>query len=402
MSGRPLSTLSLPAPTLSALASAGYETVQDLANATPEQLSKGLIFTCLAQFSRKLSYSVFSATARPQGSRMLPMTQSAAAMMGTTKQYSTGCPPLDRLLGGGLKRGFILEINGPPGSGKEQIAANAIKGFVESNEQVLFVDMQNMIPPATIKRILMSSPTAASDGMDLVRYLTLHTTTEFVIFMRNLTAYLEANPSTALLVLNSLSFPFQAAGKGRFAIIDRLKQTLARACTSMGLTVIITSQLDTIPLEGDGSPGSAPQGSKMIMRPSFDENYGRHAPAIFTNTRANSGPAGARRAIPKDPGCDLVEPQCASLAHRRPSSIIPNPSFPIRTAFPARKLWLNLKKTLRTIENTSSHLPSLAHARSIWQTRTFLGYDPIWSYYYVDLPVRLSDRHQSRLEDLLA
>ncbi|KAI0659702.1 P-loop containing nucleoside triphosphate hydrolase protein [Cubamyces menziesii] len=263
MSGRPLSTLSLPAPTLSALASAGYETVQDLANATPEQLSKDLNIPLPA------SQAVFSATARPQGSRMLPMTQSAAAMMGTTKQYSTGCPPLDRLLGGGLKRGFILEINGPPGSGKEQIAANAIKGFVESNEQVLFVDMQNMIPPATIKRILMSSPTAASDGMDLVRYLTLHTTTEFVIFMRNLTAYLEANPSTALLVLNSLSFPFQAAGKGRFAIIDRLKQTLARACTSMGLTVIITSQLDTIPLEGDGSPGSAPQGSKMIMRPSF-------------------------------------------------------------------------------------------------------------------------------------
>ena len=76
---------------------------------------------------------------------MLPMTQSAAAMMGTTKQYSTGCPPLDRLLGGGLKRGFILEINGPPGSGKERIAANAIKGFVESKEQVLFVGMWNSL-----------------------------------------------------------------------------------------------------------------------------------------------------------------------------------------------------------------------------------------------------------------
>ncbi|KAH9899185.1 P-loop containing nucleoside triphosphate hydrolase protein [Cubamyces lactineus] len=269
MSDRPLSTLSLPAPTLSALAGAGYETVQDLSNSTPEQLSKDLNIPLPA------SQAVFSATARPQGSRMLPMTQSAAAMMGTTKQHSTGCPPLDRLLGGGLKRGFILEINGPPGSGKEQIAANAIKGYVEKKEQVLFVDMQNMISPATIKRILMSSPTAASDGMDLVRYLTLHTTTEFVIFMRNLTAYLEANPSTALLVLNSLSFPFQAPTltlQVRNAILEKLKHTLARACTSMGLTVIITSQLDTKMLEGNGQSGSAPPGSKAIMKPSF-ENY---------------------------------------------------------------------------------------------------------------------------------
>ncbi|KAI9065239.1 P-loop containing nucleoside triphosphate hydrolase protein [Trametes sanguinea] len=265
MSDRPLSTLSsLAPPVLSALAGAGYETVQDiLSNSTPEQLSKDLNIPLPA------SQAVFSAAAGPS-QRSLPMTQSAAAMMGTTaKHYSTACPPLDRLLGGGLKRGFILEINGPPGSGKEQMAATAVKTFVQSDQQVLFVDMQNMVPPATIKRILMNSPTADPDGMDLVRYLSFHTTAEFVAFVRSLPAYLEANPSTALLVLNSLAFPFQPHAIKRFAILDKLKQVLARACASMGLTVIITSQLTTKMLEGNGQPGSAPPGSKSVMIPSF-------------------------------------------------------------------------------------------------------------------------------------
>ncbi|KAI0370573.1 P-loop containing nucleoside triphosphate hydrolase protein [Pilatotrama ljubarskyi] len=263
MSERLLSTLSLPSPTLSALAEAGYETVNDLSNTTPEQLSDDLNIPLPA------SQAVFSAS-RP--SATLPMTQSAAAMLGTTEQYSTDCPPLDRLLGGGLKRGFILEINGPPGSGKEQIAANAVKSFVKYNQEVLFVDMQNMVPPATIKRILTNNPTADTEGMDLVRYQTLHTIAEFVVFLRNLTAYLEANPATALLVLNSLPFPFQSLVdyKERNAILDRLKQTLALACASMGLSVIITSQLHTRMLEGNGQPGSAPPGSKSIMIPSFD------------------------------------------------------------------------------------------------------------------------------------
>ncbi|KAI0828687.1 hypothetical protein BC628DRAFT_1363926 [Trametes gibbosa] len=265
MSDRLISTLSsLPAPTLNALAGAGYETIRDLSTATPEQLSRDL------NLSLPASQAVFAAT-RPSAS--FPMTQSAAAMMGSTqKPFSTACAPLDRLLDGGLKRGYILEINGPPGSGKEQIAVNAVRGFVARKQEVLFVDMQNMASPATIKRTLMNSnPTVDGGGAALVRHLALHSAAEFVIFLRNLTAYLDERPATGLLVLNSLAFPFQCefSPKDRNAILERLRQTLARACASMGLSVIITSQLVTKPVEGNGQPGSAPQGSKMIMSPAF-------------------------------------------------------------------------------------------------------------------------------------
>ncbi|KAI0631251.1 P-loop containing nucleoside triphosphate hydrolase protein [Trametes polyzona] len=266
MSDRLLSTLSLPAPTLSALAGAGYETIRDLSMSTPEELSKD------ANIPLPASQAVFSATRPPTN---LPMTQSAAAMIGPAKRYSTTCAPLDRLLDGGLRRGFILELNGPPGSGKEHIAANVVKSFVDCKQGVLFVDMQNMVPPATIKRILMKGPAADAGGMALVRYLTLHSTTEFVVFVRNLAAYLDTSPPTALLVLNSLAFPFQAnmAPKEKNAILERLRQALSRACASMGLAVIITSQLVTKMLEGDGQPGSAPPGSKAIMMPSFATNH---------------------------------------------------------------------------------------------------------------------------------
>ena len=97
------------------------------------------------------SQAVFSAARSAPAT--LPMTQSVAAMMGAMNNqrlYSTSCAPLDDLLGGGLKRGSVLEISGPAGCGKEQVAADAIKAFVARGQAVLFIgaksDPPNAIP----------------------------------------------------------------------------------------------------------------------------------------------------------------------------------------------------------------------------------------------------------------
>ncbi|TFK93374.1 P-loop containing nucleoside triphosphate hydrolase protein [Polyporus arcularius HHB13444] len=279
MSGRQLSTLSLPLSTLSALASAGYDTVRDLSSSTPEQLSKDL------NLSLPASQAVFSAT---RASAALPLTQSAAAMMGATKRYPTACAPLDRLLGGGLRRGSVLELMGPAGCGKEQLAAHAVKPFVESNQEVLFVDMQNMAPPATIKRILAAGRTAQADGLDLVHYQTLHTATEFVVFLRNLCDYLKAHSNIALLVLNSLDFIVQSLVdyKDRSGLMDILKETLARACQDTNLIVIITSHLHSKQVSGTESP------SKWIMIPAYHDNQlpkGRTYRVLIVPRRKSSG-----------------------------------------------------------------------------------------------------------------
>jgi RAD51-like protein 2 len=97
-------------------------------------------------------------------------------MLTSTSKVATGCAPVDRLLNGGLSRGHILEISGPPGSAKEQLAINFVRSFVEVGDEVLFVgmrrflfsrhvagrpftpDSQNMTSPATLNKALSGEP----------------------------------------------------------------------------------------------------------------------------------------------------------------------------------------------------------------------------------------------------
>lgn len=64
-------------------------------------------------------------------------TVSAANLLKDRKRYSTGSPDIDSLLQGGLARGSILQLSGPPGSGKEQLLSNLIISAVRSGDEVL-------------------------------------------------------------------------------------------------------------------------------------------------------------------------------------------------------------------------------------------------------------------------
>lgn len=67
------------------------------------------------------------------------MTQSAAAMMQGSQKISTRCPALDKVLDGGLSRGHVLEISGPPGCPKEKLAIGIVASFAEAGEEIIFV-----------------------------------------------------------------------------------------------------------------------------------------------------------------------------------------------------------------------------------------------------------------------
>ncbi|KAI0934991.1 hypothetical protein AcV7_003910 [Taiwanofungus camphoratus] len=268
MSTRPLSTLPLAQTILSTLARGGYETEQDLSTLTPETLSKDL------NIPLSSSQAVFSSI---QTRNAAPMTQSVASIVGATRKYSSQCAPLDRLLGGGLKCGHIIELSGPPGCAKEMLATAIVQSFVESKEEVLFVDMQNMVSPAILNKALRKSPTVPSEYQKLVRYLSLQTLPDLIIFLRNLPSYLELHPKIALLVLSSLSFPFQSLGgpntSNRYVILEGVKQTLTKACSSRNLTVVITSQLANKLLNPDGSAATFDTGSRAVMMPQLGNAY---------------------------------------------------------------------------------------------------------------------------------
>lgn len=149
MSKRHVSDLSLPSNIKSALLRARYETEDDIRSTSEEVLAKGKllgdynIFMNLINTWAELHISptstqnIFTATQRQ---RAPPLTQSVATLIGgPSARYSASCYPVDKLLGGGLKRGCALEISGPPGTFKESLAVNLAVSFVKSNEEVVFI-----------------------------------------------------------------------------------------------------------------------------------------------------------------------------------------------------------------------------------------------------------------------
>lgn len=91
---------------------------------------------------------LFARIQRPQGSiSNPPMTLPASNMVQSEVRISTKCPPLDTLLDGGLSRGHILELSGPPGCPKERIAVNVLKSFVEIEHEAIFLG-EDVLDPA--------------------------------------------------------------------------------------------------------------------------------------------------------------------------------------------------------------------------------------------------------------
>ncbi|EIN08571.1 hypothetical protein PUNSTDRAFT_144104, partial [Punctularia strigosozonata HHB-11173 SS5] len=291
MADRMLS-LNIPTTTLAKLLKAGYESANDLQGATPEGLAKDLRISVeesthiLARANRAReppASTPASATPGPSIAFSLPLTQSVAELTATANtqgdlKYSTGCPPVDRLLGGGLVRGGVVEVSGPPGSMKEHVSMGAMKGFVERGDGVIIVDTQNMLSPSTVMTSLIDAHIPA-ESRSLVRYTRMHTLMDLLIFMSNLSTEITEHPEVGLLVLNSLSFPFASPAytslppSSKNSICDRIKQTLSKICATRKLTVLITTQMATKLINADGSAGTFDTGTRAIMFPALNSAY---------------------------------------------------------------------------------------------------------------------------------
>ncbi|KAJ7269634.1 P-loop containing nucleoside triphosphate hydrolase protein [Mycena rebaudengoi] len=269
IAARPLSSLAIPASTLSALMRAGYETVQDLDSSNVEQLSSDLSIPLAS------SQAIFSQrhTQRQTQLRTAPLTQPASVSTSSAPPIVTGCLPLDALLGGGLPRRRILEISGPPGTPKAAIVLGIVNSFLRdtADEQVLFMDTQNMTTASELRRALPKNSLAR------VSHHVLHTLPELIAFMQHLPSMLAATPKLALVVLSSLHFPLQPTSKklppqAKTVILDNIKKVLARLA-SRGVTIVVTSQMATKLLGADGSPANFDTGARAVMVPQLGPSY---------------------------------------------------------------------------------------------------------------------------------
>ena len=62
------------------------------------------------------------------------------------------CPPIDNLLDGGLKRGHVFELVGPPGTPKTAVVLGIIKDFIENKEDVLIIGIYFHFPRSVLAR----------------------------------------------------------------------------------------------------------------------------------------------------------------------------------------------------------------------------------------------------------
>ncbi|KAF9025015.1 hypothetical protein BDZ89DRAFT_1135715 [Hymenopellis radicata] len=255
----PLASLPLPPSTIQALSAAGYETLQDLRGIPLEDLSRD--YNVPMSMIQALSSSQAPASAVALSQSLASMTQGRGV-----DKMTTLCDPLDQLLSGGITLGTILEISGPPGTPKDNLAIKICRSFVASQKRVLFVDFQNMTSPTALKGALH-----ARSGSRLISYLKIHRLERLMTFIHNLSSYLTKHPEVSLLVLSSISFPFQTTPdltlQAKTSLQEVIKIALTKACVSHGITIVTTSQLATKFLNSDGSAGTFETGAKGIMVP---------------------------------------------------------------------------------------------------------------------------------------
>ncbi|MBX0294849.1 DNA repair and recombination protein RadB [Haloarcula nitratireducens] len=56
----------------------------------------------------------------------------------------TGCDPLDELLGGGLERGAVTQVYGPPAAGKTNLALSAAIEVAARGDAALYIDTEGL------------------------------------------------------------------------------------------------------------------------------------------------------------------------------------------------------------------------------------------------------------------
>ncbi|KAK0458840.1 P-loop containing nucleoside triphosphate hydrolase protein [Desarmillaria tabescens] len=264
-----LSTLPLPPSTLSSLTKAGYETLQDIQEVSPEDLSEELgipLPTSQALiFSHRNVFISLGST--------LPMQPANLSRSETKARVSTLCAPLDRLLSGGVSRSSVLEISGAPGTPKEILAVKIVASFVKAGERVLFLGgcLVYSLPFFLLSHVQIEISDIPANFLELVSYMPMHTLSELMKFMYNLSSYLRVNADVALLVVNSISFPFQTSStltlQARTSLLNRIKETFSKACATNNLTIVATSQLATKLLKSDGTAGNFDTGARGIMVP---------------------------------------------------------------------------------------------------------------------------------------
>lgn len=156
---------------------------------------------------------------------------------------STGCPPLDELLGGGFLRGFVSLLYGVAETGKTTLALQCAVKCALRGLKTLYIDADGGVTPQRLAQV------AGEDVKTVAPFILFFTPEDFrelVLLVEALDRYI--TPKTALLVVDTVTGLYRvqlAEGEEPFSVnreLNRLMAYLRRIAKMRRVAVLALGQ----------------------------------------------------------------------------------------------------------------------------------------------------------------
>ena len=158
---------------------------------------------------------------------------------------STGCPPVDELLGGGFERGTVTQLYGPPASGKTNLALSGAIEAAVAGDRAVFIDTEGV----SVDRFEQLLSARTSDVEAVAARIVLEEALDFDEQAEAVRDVEEFAEGTALIVLDSAT-GFYRLERGEDAEAGDALRAVTRQITHLlslarrhDLAVVITNQV---------------------------------------------------------------------------------------------------------------------------------------------------------------
>lgn len=164
---------------------------------------------------------------------------------------STGCSRLDRIFDGGLPLRNVTLIYGAAETGKTTLAIQCAANTARVGHKTIFIDSDNSFAPERLSQIASDEIDQVSASIILFRP---HSFTEQGVVIDHLEEYL--TPKFGLLVVDTITSLYRAelgTAQKTFTLnreLNRQVAALAQIAKSHQLTVLLTSQVRSVPVSG--------------------------------------------------------------------------------------------------------------------------------------------------------
>ncbi len=163
-------------------------------------------------------------------------------------KISTGCSPIDGLLGGGIAMGSLLLLFGERGSGKTTLAFQAMLSVASNGQGSTLVYTEGRAPVGRLMEMAGRRWTQWSERMWVLEVKSFAEQEDLVERLDD-----QLPGGTRLLIIDSVTARYREAlgtGKENIAVNKTLNREMALIkdhCSGKGLAAILTSEVSTPP-----------------------------------------------------------------------------------------------------------------------------------------------------------